>query len=169
MVKILLIVLLCLPKPDTSYARKYDGANLWEYKADVTPGSPNQINQNNISAAELFVKYDKTGVGLTIIAMSVVFTALLLLYLSFKNIAKLFSLDLKKAKLIKKGKLKEADAIKSDTTGEVAAAIAMSLYLYLEQLHDEENTIITIKRISKTYSPWSSKIYGLRQFNKKQW
>lgn len=47
--------------------------------------------------------------------------------------------------------------------GEELAAIAMALYQYSEDLHDIENTIITINRQATFYSPWSSKIYGLRQ------
>lgn len=45
--------------------------------------------------------------------------------------------------------------------GDVSAAIAMALYLYVNELHDEENTVMTIKKVAKTYSPWSSKIYGV--------
>ena len=47
-------------------------------------------------------------------------------------------------------------------TGEVNAAIATALYMYFNELHDDESNIITIKKVSKFYSPWSSKIYGLR-------
>ena len=48
-------------------------------------------------------------------------------------------------------------------SGEVNAAIAMALYLYGNQLHDQEDPIITMTKVSRTYSPWSSKIYGLRK------
>lgn len=44
------------------------------------------------------------------------------------------------------------------------AAIAMALYLHFNEMHDEESNVITIQRISKTYSPWSSKIYNMRNF-----
>jgi hypothetical protein len=42
------------------------------------------------------------------------------------------------------------------------AAIAMALYLYFNEMHDQESDIITVKRVSKTYSPWSSKLYSMR-------
>ncbi|NMC38454.1 MAG: hypothetical protein GYA41_09045 [Bacteroidales bacterium] len=42
------------------------------------------------------------------------------------------------------------------------AAIAAALYLYFNEMHDEESDIITVKRVSKTYSPWSSKLYSMR-------
>lgn len=52
---------------------------------------------------------------------------------------------------------------KADVKGEINAAIAMALYLYSNELHDQENPVITMIKVSKTYSPWSSKIYGLRK------
>ena len=42
------------------------------------------------------------------------------------------------------------------------AAIAAALYLYFNEMHDEESDVITVKRVSKTYSPWSSKLYSMR-------
>ncbi len=43
----------------------------------------------------------------------------------------------------------------------------MALHLYLDEIHDEESGVITIKQISRAYSPWSSKIYAVRnQFNR---
>ena len=49
----------------------------------------------------------------------------------------------------------------------VYAAIAMALYLYQNELHDYENTVLTINKVSKNYSPWSSKLYGLREIPRK--
>ena len=40
-------------------------------------------------------------------------------------------------------------------------AIAMALHLFYDEVHDDESNIITIKRIERRYSPWSSKIYGI--------
>jgi len=40
-------------------------------------------------------------------------------------------------------------------------AIAMALQLFLDEVHDDESNVITIKRIERRYSPWSSKIYGI--------
>jgi hypothetical protein len=42
------------------------------------------------------------------------------------------------------------------------AAIAMALHLYFNELHDDELTKMTIRKIPKAYSPWSSKIFGMR-------
>jgi hypothetical protein len=46
-------------------------------------------------------------------------------------------------------------------TGEENAAIAAALFLFFSELHDEEKYVMTIRKVSKTYSPWSSKIYGI--------
>jgi len=37
----------------------------------------------------------------------------------------------------------------------------MALHLFMNEMHDEESNVITIKRIERRYSPWNSKIYGL--------
>ena len=52
----------------------------------------------------------------------------------------------------------------NDIESEIHAAIAAAIHLYNEELHDEENTVLTINRISRTYSPWSSKIHGLNTY-----
>jgi hypothetical protein len=55
------------------------------------------------------------------------------------------------------------ELVQDRLSGEVNAAIAMALYLYSSEIHDQENPVITMIRVSRTYSPWSSKIYGLRK------
>jgi len=50
---------------------------------------------------------------------------------------------------------------KVEISGEENAAIAAALYLFFSELHDEEKYVMTIRKVSKTYSPWSSKIYGI--------
>jgi hypothetical protein len=59
----------------------------------------------------------------------------------------------------------EANGITSQS-GEIFAAIAMAIYEATE-LHDDENAILTIKNTVRNYSPWSSKIYSLRETPKK--
>jgi hypothetical protein len=46
---------------------------------------------------------------------------------------------------------------------EVYAAIAMALYELNEDVHDVESTVLTFYKADRTYSPWNSKIYGLRE------
>ena len=101
---------------------------------------------------------------IAIIGYVIVFTALLLLYIIFTYLAKALIWQ-NKRKLNKLNKLKELKDEDLVISGEVAAAISMAIYL-CRDLHDNESDIITIKKVSKTYSPWSSKIYGMQFFNK---
>ena len=111
---------------------------------------------------EVIHNLDPIGVGMAVIGMGIVFLSLLLLYIIFYNVTKLINLRLKK-NLQKEGKSPDEIEKEIDISGDVNAAIGMALHLYLSEIHDFENTVLTIKKVSRTYSPWSSKIYGLRQ------
>ena len=50
-----------------------------------------------------------------------------------------------------------------EAPGEVIAAISMALHEAQGADHDVEETILTISRVKRSYSPWSSKIYTLRE------
>jgi Na+-transporting methylmalonyl-CoA/oxaloacetate decarboxylase gamma subunit len=52
--------------------------------------------------------------------------------------------------------------------GDVNAAIAMALHLYFEEIHDEEDPVLTILMQKKAYKPWSSKLYNMTQQPVKQ-
>ena len=108
---------------------------------------------------------DPLGVGMTMIGMGIVFLSLLLLYQGFLYITKLLNYQMKRS-LSKKGESKESIEKQVDVSGDVHAAIATALHLYLSEIHDFENTVLTIGKVSRTYSPWSSKIYGLRQYHR---
>ena len=47
------------------------------------------------------------------------------------------------------------------------AAIGAALYEMSDDNHDIEHTVLTIRKVQRSYSPWSSKIYGLREVPKK--
>lgn len=102
------------------------------------------------------------GIGMTIVGMSVVFSSLIVLYFVFMNLSKLisfFSRDKSRSKIEKENK----ESTQQPLTGEVNAAIAAALYLYSQEMHDQESAVLTIKKASRFYSPWSSKIHGLRR------
>mgnify|MGYP001049359109 CR=1 FL=1 len=50
-----------------------------------------------------------------------------------------------------------------DSDAEVAAAIAVALRLYSYKSMEFEETIITIQKVIRPYSPWNSKIYNMKQ------
>ena len=53
----------------------------------------------------------------------------------------------------------------SHPTQHEQAAIAMAMHLYFDS-HDEEPHVITIQEVERRYSPWSSKIYSMRNLTK---
>jgi hypothetical protein len=53
--------------------------------------------------------------------------------------------------------------VKDNFESEVSAAIALTMHYLSEEMHDIEHAILTFGSHGRTYSPWSSKIYGLRQ------
>lgn len=128
--------------------------------AAVDSTSKAKISENS----SRFTQIDPWGVGMTFIGMAVVFLSLILLYLLFMNISKLI---VKRTSSTKEEKVRPADSKKQTTLKqeeEVYAAIAVALHLYKSDMHDYENAVLTINRVARTYSPWSSKIYGIRQF-----
>jgi Na+-transporting methylmalonyl-CoA/oxaloacetate decarboxylase gamma subunit len=92
----------------------------------------------------------------------VVFTALVLLYLIFKVIGILFR-KITAPKPVRVVEVAVPAIPVEEVEGDVFAAIAIAMYQYSEDLHDVENAVLTINRGAKAYSPWSSKIYGLRR------
>jgi len=75
---------------------------------------------------------------------------------------RLISFKLIRGRNAKSGKTNE---FSGKSKGEIpttdVVAIAMALHLYYDEVHDDESNVITIKRIERRYSPWSSKIYGI--------
>lgn len=101
------------------------------------------------------------GYIILITGLLIVFGSLILLSLFFKYGVPIL---LYVYKIITKGrdrKIKDIPVAADEKfTGEIAAAIATAIHLYLHEKHDTENGILTIKQARKLYSPWSSKIYG---------
>jgi len=103
-------------------------------------------------------------VAWTIVAVGIgiVFLSLAIVYLFFRYVLT-FMLNFKLRSFARKKGIDpdEADTANTMMSGEVNAAIAMALYQYLNELHDVESGVITIKRVSRNYSPWSSKLYNM--------
>jgi Na+-transporting methylmalonyl-CoA/oxaloacetate decarboxylase gamma subunit len=148
---------------DVTYGIPIIGGTEWQFLDKSTPGANNDYSKK-ASAGEKFVELDPTGFGMAVIAMMVVFSALAILFIVYKNLGNFFIRKAAATKIKKSDT--PTDVVKTpvvEISGEVNAAIAMALYLYQTDLHDHENTVLTIQKVSKTYSPWSSKIYTLRR------
>jgi Na+-transporting methylmalonyl-CoA/oxaloacetate decarboxylase gamma subunit len=150
--------------PDVSYGRKVDGKDEWEQLAQVTP-STNNLTLDSNEKIDNFKRNDGLGIGMTLSAMAVVFIGLLMLYLIFKQIARI-AVSAGKKRAEKSAEAESAPvAVRgaADLSGEVLAAIATALHELEEDRHDVENTVLTINKVKRNYSPWSSKIYTLRE------
>ncbi|MDD2617372.1 MAG: OadG family transporter subunit [Bacteroidales bacterium] len=148
--------------PDQSYARIVDGEAEWKIMQRITP-STNNLTLNTNEKVDNFAKRDPDGVGMSISAVAVVFTVLLFLAVFFYWFAIVFRRVTSKPKQVKTGLIPDS----SEIPGDVIAAISAALYEMENNVHDIEHTIITIERTRRTYSPWSSKIYGLRKLPRK--
>lgn len=153
-----------------SYARVGDASAEWEVKgasADkyVTPSTNNQTIESN-PKMDKFEQHDPVGIGMAISAMSVVFLGLILLYICFKLNGKA-AIKLRKRNAMIAHNITDKQEAKEkklgEAPGEVIAAISMALHEAQGADHDVEETILTISRVKRSYSPWSSKIYTLRE------
>lgn len=123
-----------------------------------------------VDSAEEFVKTDPYGLIMAMFGMGIVFLVLFFLYIIFSKTPVLFTSSFRQnfknaLKFKPKKKVPATLPVEKprELSGEVNAAIAVAIHLYRNELHDHEDTILTIKKVSRTYSPWSSKIYGLRR------
>jgi len=99
-----------------------------------------------------------------LIGFVLVFTVLVLLIFIMKGMGWIFTRQKKAAKVAESGAVAvAADEHDAITDQEIAAAIITALKLYKSNLHDQESEMLTISRITRAYSPWSSKIHGLTQ------
>jgi Na+-transporting methylmalonyl-CoA/oxaloacetate decarboxylase gamma subunit len=150
-------------KPDITFGRATNDSNELVFLEKSTPGANNDYTRKK-SAGESFIEFDPYGIGMTMIAMFVVFSALAILFIIYKNMGHFF---IRRGAASKKSFSSDGNATTKSSeegmSGEVNAAIAMTLHLYQSELHDYENTVLTIQKVSRNYSPWSSKIYTLRK------
>lgn len=105
-----------------------------------------------------------TEVIVSSVVTIILIAVLYLLYRLFKWISLRLSPEIPeiKEKLKNQGKLLRNGTDSRAVPEEHSAAIALALYLNNE-LHDEESNILTIERVSRIYSPWSSKYYNMRK------
>lgn len=143
-------------KPDCSFARQDDGSSKWVVKAPdaVTPDINNfiQVSESKVARVK---KDDPYGIGLTLLAMGVVFFCLALFYAFFRlfGIFVTYENKLGRVKAIKKLSETSHKAVvmaKDGYSGKgidkeiYMAVISMALKEYEEDVHDIESNIITI-------------------------
>ena len=165
-----------------SYARCLDGitvydadgnvdvAKTWEVRDDITEGKYITPSSNNVIAdrndkVEKFATKDPYGFGMAAMAMCIVFCALAVLCIAFMVISKIGS-SVNRANKMRSHGLDVKETPREEhpdhDSGEEIAAIVMALHEHLNA-HDNESHILTINKVKRAYSPWSSKIYNMRQ------
>ncbi len=105
------------------------------------------------------------GLTISIIGYLIVLFALSFLFGIYSIIPKLLD-AYTRYRLVKEGKKKCAEKNTLEISGEESAAIATAIYFILDERHDLESGTITIKKISRRYTPWSSKIYSMNNYSK---
>lgn len=128
--------------------------------------TPNATNEPplDVPRHEVFRQNDSSGIVMTVTAMGVVFLALITLFLVFKLFGLFMVSRTNKKEADSKGVPREETKAKTTSySGEEIAAIGVALRLFQEDLHVKESTVITINRVARVYSPWSSKIHGLTE------
>ncbi len=177
-------VLVPVLAPNQSYARHNGGTAVWQVKpADcVTPGISNYIQVNETKVAKLKRK-DPYGLGITVLAMGIVFFCLALLF-AFFTVFGIFMRNREAAR-----KMANAQPIKPFTktmekTVELGhktnillqdglktkgidkeiyiSVIAMALKQYEDNVHDVESGIITIK---PKETDWNDEYIQMTQFH----
>ena len=146
---------------------------LSAYALDATTPDASNEEQDVVPRSERFRERDPSGAVMAVTAMAVVFSALVLLYLVFRTIGRLNVRTIRRKQAREEQRKNQAihpvlPAEGEMIHGEELAAIALALYQYQNDLHDIESNVITINKVARAYSPWSSKIYGLRQFPNKK-
>lgn len=150
--------------PDGQVAVEGDWVNSGE--TDVVEVSQIAQKMTQAEKAKNAQENDSWGGAITIIAMSIVILALVVLSILFYGFGKISAFFLTKKKVAAKGAANhDTDHPHDDLdSGEVIAAISAALAEHFSGKHDVEDTVLTIRRLRKAYSPWNSKIYSLRDY-----
>ena len=153
----------------TEVSKQGDQTNVegdWVPSKEVNTVQESELTRKMIQAekARNAAENDEYGFAITLIAMGIVISALVILSILFLCFGKI-SASLQKSRKRKAHGVTQEEAEDHHEeldSGEVIAAISMALAQHTGQGHDIEDTILTIRRMRKAYSPWNSKIYNMR-------
>ena len=123
-----------------------DGIGEWKIvPADkVTPAGSN-VTEPGESKIAMFKRMDSRGLGMTVICMAVVFSALAILWFLFAIIGKIFASTISSTKKAPAAApAPKTVEVKGGKADEEMAAICMALHEHFGCVHDEESDILTI-------------------------
>lgn len=151
-----------------SYARIDDGVRTavateaWHITQHTTPGSNNVVKDKNEKIDRL-QEADPNGFVMTITAMLVVFSGLLILFLAYKLVG-IVAMRLEDRKENLHSRLHKESTESASTTEDplVAVAISLALTTELEMGGGEAPGQLTIRPRTLPYTPWSDKSQMMR-------
>lgn len=151
-----------------SYARIDDGVRTavateaWHITQHTTPGSNNVVKDKNEKIDRL-QEADPNGFVMTITAMLVVFSGLLILFLAYKLVG-IVAMRLEGRKENLHSRLHKESTESASTTEDplVAVAISLALTTELEMGGGEAPGRLTIRPRTLPYTPWSDKSQMMR-------
>lgn len=117
-------------------------------------------NELNDIVFDLSNIIENDGITVAIVGYLVVFASLWFLSVFLFYMGKIL-MNTQRQRLKQTGH-KMADAPDLKYSGEVNAAIAMALSIHFAEIHDDESGTLTINIKPRRYTPWSSKLYNLR-------
>lgn len=167
-----------------SYARQDKGVRMWQVKPEdaVTPGISNYIKVSESKIAKL-KREDPHGFGISVLAMSIVFSCLALLFIVFtlfglfmrhrntaKKVANMQPLKVgvktveKTTEIGHKTSVILQDGLKTKGIDKeiYIAVISMALHEYQNNIHDMESGVITIK---PKHTDWNVEYIQMTQFH----
>ncbi len=121
-----------------------------------------------VSKAEEFRQRDPSGGVMSIIAISIVFFALVCVSLVVRGYGAVMQHYFNKPVSVPVAAVPKKSKSSVQQLDECIAAIGLAVRLYQEEQHIHESHVITINRASRLYSPWSSKIHGITQLPDKK-
>jgi Na+-transporting methylmalonyl-CoA/oxaloacetate decarboxylase gamma subunit len=163
-----------------SYGYRYDyagekdenGKTVYHktFLTHFTPASTN--NEITETRSDIMRKNDPFGIDMAVIAMSVVFAALFIIYIMMKIFGKFGNVKILKTKKHEPSKPEvksvNKEHAKEGFDSEKLAAITMALHYCLNEYRDEESEIVTIDMPSARYSPWAQKALVMKRVTRKR-
>lgn len=137
------------------------GASMAVAASEASEEASMPVSQSDPEKVKTWGEKDPYGVSMSLLAMSIVFVSLLVLYVLFRAIGKSMGREREVPATAPENGLSEAETTPAAATApqqqsdEVAAAIALAIQQAL-YLHDEESGIITLKPHA---SAWNIKNY----------
>ena len=118
-----------------------------------------QTQDTIVKKKQMFSNYQLHEYGIVIISILALLAGLSVLFFYVRHKKKK-----NEPEEVPANEVKAEVVVNEEIEGEIHAAIGLALHLHNREVHDFENLILTINRVSRNYSPWSSKIYSLREW-----